>query len=152
MITFQTELFSDIIEEAKPLLFAHWEEIAYDKTLVLNPNYAQYKVLQDAGCLHITTGRDDGVLIAYSCYLFAPNLHYMQAIFAETDIFYVVPEYRGRTVPVKLFKESERALTALGVHKVISKMKKVSDQGAIFERLDYEHFENIYGKTLNEII
>lgn len=149
---YSTEKFSDVIEEAKPLLEKHWEEIALDRdTIKLNPDYEKYQALEDIGLIHITTAREGGVLIGYSAYFITPNLHYKQVIVAESDIFYISPEYRRGTTALKLFKAAEKALSELGVHKVVSKIKTDHDKGPLFERMGYRAIEVNYCKTLNKV-
>ena len=66
MIEYKEETYSQVIDEIKPLLEDHWEEIALNKEVIkLNPNYEMYEKLCNAGVMRIVTARDDGKLIGY---------------------------------------------------------------------------------------
>lgn len=152
MITYQTEKFKDCIDEAKPLLMKHWDEVACDKENVpLNPDYDQYQRLCDAGVLHIVTARDDGVLVGYASWLVAVNLHYKQLVFGEIDIFFLSAECRRGLVGYKLLSKSDEYLASIGVNKIVSKDKIAHGLGPIFKRLGYEAIETVYLKTVGGV-
>lgn len=150
MLTFQTERLSDVRDEAAPLLRRHWEEIALDREMVLlDPNWDAYARIEAAGLMHITTARDEaGALVGYSAYFVMPNLHYRSLMVAETDIFWLAPEHRRGTAGLRLIRAAEAELKALGVNKIVSKVKIHFDTGPLFERLGYRAIERIYAKTL----
>jgi len=149
VITFQVEKIKDIKAEALPLLQAHWEEIALNKDSVpLDPDWDGYVNVEAAGLLHIITARDDSKLIGYAAYFITPNLHYRSLREANSDIFYLSPEHRKGLTGLKLMKAAEVELKAIGVNKIINKVKKHFDLGPLFERIGYKAFETHYAKLV----
>lgn len=153
MATYQVERFEDVIEEMIPLLELHWEEIAHHKDKIkLNPDYALYQAMQDAGILHMVTARDDKrKLIGYFVSIVSPNLHYMDHIFATNDILYIDKEYRGKMVGIKLFKFAEEELKKLGVDVIVLHSKVHADFKVLVERIGYTHVENQYSKYIGDM-
>ena len=75
MITYHVEQFAGAYEEAKPLIFAHWEEIALNKdSIALNPDVEAYQNLEDQGRLHIYTARKGENLCAQRRDLCRPRI------------------------------------------------------------------------------
>jgi GNAT superfamily N-acetyltransferase len=151
-LMFQVEPFSAVIDEAVPLLQRHYEEIALNKaTTPLAPDWSAYATLEAAGFLHIVTARDEGKLVGYSAYIVGQrNLHYDFQM-AETDIFYLAPEYRKGMAGVALLKFSETSLRAIGVQRIVTKTKlsPEHDLGPLLERLGFSPIERVYTKVLN---
>jgi GNAT superfamily N-acetyltransferase len=149
MISYQEERFQDVIDEAMPLLKKHWEEIALNKDSVpLDPDIEMYNGMSDQGMLHITTARDDGVLIGYAAYFIMPNLHYRSLKVGESDIFWLEPAYRKGMIGTKMLVTAEMQMEAKGVNFIVNKVKLHYDIGAVFERLGYKPFERLYSKKL----
>ena len=150
-LTFHVEAFSDAIEDALPLLLDHYNEIALNKeTTPFDPSWEQYWTLEQAGVLHIVTARDEGKLVGYSAYiLLKRNLHYALSV-AESDIFYLAPEYRKGLNGARMLKFAEDSLRALGVQRIVTKTKLTPehDLGPLLERLGFAPIERVYVKVL----
>ena len=149
MINYQEETYSQVIDEIKPLLEDHWEEIALNKEVIkLNPNYEMYEKLCNAGVMKIITARNDGKLIGYCICIIAYNLHYKDSLTATNDIFFISKDYRKGSTGVKLFIKNEEILKSYGVQRLIMNTKVHQDVGAIFERLGYKQTERVFGKLI----
>lgn len=146
------ELFSDkFIEEIKPLLELHYEELTLHKEHIkLNPDFARYKTLADAGIVKIITARDQGHLVGYSIWIVNTNLHYQDAKMANNDVLFLHPDYRKGRTGIKLIKESERILKDQGVIKILWHIKHAKDFRNILYRLGYADEDIIVGKILKE--
>lgn len=150
MITFQRETFSNVYQDIQPLWEQHYQEIALDKdTIELNPHVEGYKEIDDLGGLIIFTIRDDNRLIGYSFFILQYSFHYKQLICAVNDLFYLLPEYRGRWLGTKFLKESEALLKKMGVHQVQMRTKTYANFGKILERAGYKEIEIAYRKNIN---
>jgi len=149
MIEYKEETYSQVIDEIKPLLEDHWEEIALNKEVIkLNPNYEMYEKLCNSGVMRIVTARDDGKLIGYCICIIAYNLHYKDSLTATNDIFFISKDYRKGSTGVKLFIKNEEILKSYGVQRLIMNTKVHQDVGAIFERLGYKQTERVFGKLI----
>jgi len=68
VITYQEERLHDFLEELKPILNNHYDELSVTKSFNLNPDYDRYLKLEDLGSFFIMTCRLDGQLIGYIAY------------------------------------------------------------------------------------
>ena len=148
MITYQTEAYSDCIEELKQLYPAHYEELSVTKSVPLEPNYEVYKNIETAGILKVVTCRNDKELIGYILFIVTPHLHYKSCITAVEDIYFVKKDYRRGRTGIKLFQFAEKYLKEQGVHRVIYGTKVHLDNSKLFEYLGYSFFEKLYSKMI----
>lgn len=151
MMTFSVESLTEHKEQIKALLPLHWEELALNKSKVpLDPQYDTYFRRDELGEVLFIAGRDAGELIAYFIGFIAPGLHYRTCLTLTMDIFYVTPEYRGRSAGIRLFKSVEQEARRRGVQRMFVGSKLHRDASWLFERLKYEPVETYYSKWLGE--
>lgn len=150
MIVVQVEKYADVIDEIKPLLALHWQEIANNRDAIpLDPNYAHYKVMEDAGMLVILAARKDDALVGYSIFFLLRNLHYQSTLFAMNDVLYLLPAERASRVGLRLIKESERVVASMGAKKISWHIKPTHDFSPLLERLGYAKDEIAMGKIIS---
>jgi GNAT superfamily N-acetyltransferase len=133
-VVFAWEPFSGVIREARPLLERHWQEIALNKERVpLDPDWDTYFELERVGALHVLAARADGLLVGYASVIVRPLLHYRSTLGAETDIFWLAPEYREGWTGVRLFREVLRGMKRLGVKRtdITPKLHYEEDRGGV---------------------
>src|SRR4051812_26390781 len=95
MMEFQCESYAGVLEEIKPLLDLHWNEIASHKErFLLEPDWKKYEALANNGVMRIFTARENGALIGYAIFFVTPHLHYKKMIIAKNDITYLCPDFR----------------------------------------------------------
>ena len=144
MTTFQRETFAQVIEEIKPLLDKHWEEIAHFHDIALDPNYAMYRKAEEAGKLRVFTARKDGALVGYAVFI-TGNLHYQSTSTAMQDILFLLPEHRGFT-GYRLIKFADSELAKEGVQITYHHVKVAHDFGPLLERMGYVPVDIIYAR------
>lgn len=150
-LSFQVENYFDVIEEGRPLLLRHWDEIALDKDNVpLDPDWGRYESLERGGALSIVTARNNGKLVGYSVMVVQPGLHYRSCLEARMDIFWLAPELRGRMGGVRLFKAVEAELKRRGVKRIYAGSKLHKDSSRLFVALGYKPIEQWFSKWLGE--
>jgi len=122
--TYQIEKVTDILHEIKPMLAAHYSEIATSKDLKpLDPDYSKYEALEKLGMVRIMTVRFLGTLCGYFVSFLMPHMHYMKTYIAMNDLLYVSPDHRGGTVAYRLIKKSITDLKELKVDILTIHMK-----------------------------
>lgn len=152
MIHVTRETYDGVIEDIKPLLTKHWQEIARNRERIeLNPDYGRYKELENRGALFIFTAREDGKILGYAIYFVGPHLHYRDHKWALSDIFWVTPERRGIMVGKRLFGLAEKVLRENGV-SVMHTTSKIAhpSAGRLLEHFGHEHIEAGHAKVLLE--
>lgn len=151
MIGYNVETVDQCIEELKPLLEAHYEEIAmYKDKIKLNPDYNTYYQLEAHGNLHIVTVRDEGVLIGYYISYIHPNPHYRDHLFAVNDVLFVHPDYRGGTTAYRMIRYAQEKLKELGVSVMMLHMKVAFPFESLCEALGMDKAEYVYSKYLGD--
>lgn len=123
MITYQTDLLTVIRPEVEPLLMAHWEEIAFDKDMALDVDWPFYFQAEFDDRLKIVTVRDDGSLIGYASFFVMNHPHYRTRKFANQDVLFLKPEYRGKQIGLGLEKFCEAYFRDLGVNVMMHHTK-----------------------------
>jgi hypothetical protein len=148
-IVYQVEKWRNLRREMLPLLVKHWKEIALNHADVpLDIDHEKYDALDKSGALHIVTVRQDGELIGYHVAIISGHLHYKSTLHGITDVFWVSPEHRKGFTGIRLFKQVEKEMAALGVRKLFTGTKVHLDMSKLFERLGYKRVEFLYAKLL----
>lgn len=151
MITFQEEKFKEVIDEIKPLLESHYEEIAmYKDQVPFDPDYERYSQMCDLGVLHVVTARDEGRIVGYYISFIVPHIHYKTTMYANNDILFLHPDYRGTTAAPRMFKFAEKALKDKGVDVMMIHMKTYSSFDRMLERMGWDYTERLYTKCIKE--
>ena len=147
---FAQETLEQCLEEAKPLLFSHYKEIAHYLDIPFNPDYEQYKRAESMGMLRIYTARDDvdGKLIGYGVFFVKGNIHYKDSLQAVQDIIYIDKEKRG--LGMMFIKFCDDKLREDGVQVIYHHVKAQHNFGRGLERMGYELIDLIYGKRLDK--
>lgn len=161
-LTFQRERPHELLDEAKPLYTAHYEEIAFYKDIPLMVNEAAYMHLEESNQLRCFTARHNGDLVGYVVYRVGPNLRYSTSLQALQDILFVDKSRRGALIGKRLIEFSYGRLKAEGVQLVmqhgkvspevkqmLAEMKDRHDIGQLFELMDHDLIDFIYAKRLD---
>ena len=151
MVTYQEEQLKNFIVEFSQLLKPHMAEINVTERLgfEFKPDYFRYVKLQEAGVILVVTCRDDGKLIGYCVFSVTQHIRYQSCKIATEDLYYIVPEYRGKGLGKQLFIETENILKDKGVNQVVFSTKTYSDNSHIFEKLGYKLFEKHFTKRIS---
>jgi GNAT superfamily N-acetyltransferase len=145
----QAEPFGAVIEEIKPHLQQHWEELALDKENVpLDPDWTRYERMDAAGQITMVTLRAGGHLVGYCCMIVTPELHYRTTLSAVSDVFWIAPEYRGRGGGTRLFRAVEAELKRRGVKRIYCGSKLHKDSSRLFLALGYRQIEAWFSKLV----
>ena len=149
MITYKEEKLIDILDEMKPMLLKHWEELAnYQDIRSLNVDYDSYIKLNELELIRIFTVRDSSKLIGYASFYISNNLHYKNWLHAACDVYYLDPEYRLSGVGTKTFEELEHWLKSLGVKSIVVQDKINHSHEKFFVRMGFNPIEQNYEKIL----
>jgi len=143
---FGAEFIRDVWRESLPLMHEHWDEIAHYKDIPLDPDFEQYKFLDDNKILRVFTIREEGKLIGYALFFVKPNIHYKSSLQAFQDVIFISKKYRG--IGKKFIKWCDEMLSREGVQIVHHHVKKDHNFGPLLNRMNYELVDLIYSKRL----
>lgn len=150
-VIYAVEPLAECLEEMKPILRQHYEEVAmYKDKIELNPDYTKYLAMSDLGILHVVTARLKGELIGYFISVLSPHIHYSDHTYAVNDILFIKEEYRYSGVGVTMFKYAEKQLKELGVSVITIHMKTALPFDALCQGLGYDYAERQYTKYIGE--
>lgn len=148
MLTAQIESLAKGLEELKPLLPLHYEELSLHQFhgIPLNPQYDEYLRRDALGMVLYCTLREGGKLIGYFVGFIAPGLHYQDCLTLHMDIFYVVPEHRGAKGGIILFSAVKAEAKRRGIKAWFMGNKEHSKvhATALFEAMNAEKAETHY--------
>lgn len=148
---YKAEFIKDVLEELKPLLEDHWEEVAWYKDKIkLNPDYEKYIMMQEANSLLFVTARDEGKLVGYNVNFLQYHPHYSDHIFAVNDIIFLHPDYRHGKVAKEMLEGTEELLKHLGVSVVTLHMKPAHPFQTLAEHCGFKQQEYVYSKFIGD--
>lgn len=151
MLTAAPEPFAPFLDEVKPLLPRHWEELALDKDLYpLAPQYDVYLDRDARGEVFLIAMRSAGQLVGYFIGFVTPGLHYSTCLTLTPDIFWIAPEFRGQRGGAMLFQAVETEVRRRGIDRMFVGTKVHLDCSGLFDALGYTRVEAIYSKTFTE--
>lgn len=116
--------------------------------MALDMDLARYVEMEAGGRILVLTARKAGELIGYYVWLLGTPLHHRSMLCAHTDMYWLKRDCRRGFTGVRMFRESERYLKAMGVKKLFSTTRPVLDIGRIFDRLRWEKAETVYSKFI----
>ncbi len=150
--SFAWERFANIAGELPPLFIRHWREIALNQDkILLDPNWEAYLKLDLAEILRVLTVRSDGRLVGYHFVHVFPHLHYASTLWAQSDMFWLDPDYRSGWTGYRLLKLVRDTLKENGikVHYLPAKLHFENERiGRIVKRLGYKPIEMTYAQVL----
>jgi GNAT superfamily N-acetyltransferase len=149
VITVQEEKFSDVYEEAKPLLEEHWGEIATYSDIKLDVDFDAYKLAEEAGFLRVFTVRSGTELVGYLAAFIRSHVHYKQSLQSFVDVVFLKPEYRNAGVGKTLIEFTDKELREEGVQVNYHHVKlRHPALGKLLEYMGYEAIETTYARRL----
>ena len=157
-IAFDT-LGQALADGAEDLVSFNWLEVEhFQDVLPLDVDWPKLLMLERAGVYRVITARSKGKLVGYNGYFVQPPIRHKTSLWAVNDTLYVDPEHRTSTLGVRLLKDSEALLRALGVKAITQGNVWPDDHstsgkararfGALLCRMGYLPAENVYVKLL----
>lgn len=155
MLTAQIEeLDADTLDEAKPLLPSHYDELSEHKAagIPLDPQFDLYLARSAAGQVIYVTLRERGALIGYLVSFVAPGMHYQGCLTCTTDIFYVTPDLRGLHGGAMLFEAWKKECARRGVKlmQIGVKTRHAKYAGPLLEAAGFKATELMFWQFLDK--
>lgn len=140
---------SEHIDQVGELLHEHWLELAKNKTLmVLKPDTARYRAMEQAG-LALALGAFDGdVMVGYSVSFIGPHLHYADLVFAQNDVLFIAQSHRLGRTGYRLIQATEQMAKARGAQMLVWHAKQDTPLDSLLPRLGYGVQDILYSKAI----
>jgi len=144
-------LTPEVIEEMKPLLEAHRDEILPYDDMDVNPNWAFYMDMSASENWALFTVRhaETNELIGYASTFITPSLIDHRFTQAQQDGLFIYEEHRRGMLCARLIAFADTWLTHMGVTYASQRVHKGVDFSPILERQGYEYVEKQYIRRLN---
>lgn len=139
----------EFIEEIKPLLQKHWQEIAHFKDIPLDPAWDDYLTLDKLGMLRVYTARLNASLIGYCIFIVRRNPLYKTSLQASQDILFIDPAHRNQGFGRSFIDWCDSMLKLEGVQVSYQHVKEAHNFGPLLESLGYELVDLIYLRRLD---
>ena len=150
-LLFALEPMRRFLQEGKALFILHREEFTKDKdVLILDPDEDYYNRNYDAGHAAVVTARAGGKLVGYMLWTIHRHPHYKQALCAQDDVHYLLPEYRRGMNGYLLIKNAMMILPQLGVKYCYVREKIGHEHPAIMKRLGLNPLDITYSRKFGE--
>lgn len=143
------EVTVDEVIDNFELLKAHWSEVALNKeVMVLKPDVARYKQLDELGMLFGIGAFDNDHLVGYSASFIMPHPHYSDLVVASNDVLFVHSDYRKGRLGLRLIQETERIAKDRGAELVTWHAKQSTALEQLMPRLGYGVQDIIFSKVI----
>jgi GNAT superfamily N-acetyltransferase len=150
LITYRRESWEPFWAQAKPLLVAHYREIAHYQDIPLVVDTARYEYMERVGALRVYVARRGSRMVGYCIMIVQPHAHYATSLQAAQDVIYVDKAFRRGRVGLRLIEFVEQELKHDGVQVVFQHVKKAHPAlGRLLAHLGYEPQDVIYSKRLD---
>lgn len=144
-ITFQQEPFAQFYQDAQKLFAEHLVQTDQSPDDHMRKNLPLLQRLDDAGWLHVFTGRSNGRMFSYLVSVVAPSLDSPCEMLAEQTIFFADPSFPG--LGMKTQRAAVEDLRTKGIHRVLMRAGHRGSGprlGALFRRMGAEPFGQLY--------
>jgi len=148
-VEFQTEKLETVVDDAKELLFQHYQELTqYKSKIILKPIWEKYFDLEKNSKFFLFTARNNGELVGYSGFFLDSHIHYADTLVAVNDVLFLKKEFRQGLTGIRLLKYSEKEMAKLGADKISWHVKFSNDFRPILHRMGYLDEEVIVTKMI----
>lgn len=139
----------EMLANSTQLFSQHWEEIARNKdVMVLKPDEAAYRTMEDAGRLMILAAVKAGQIVGYSVNFIVQHPHYADLTVCQNDLLFIEPTHRQGGAGIRLMRRTEEEGKARGARLMLWHAKEGTPLADILPRMSYSVQDIIFSKEL----
>jgi GNAT superfamily N-acetyltransferase len=135
-----------IIEQAMPLILAHWSEMAIDFDLA--PSVDAYAEMERDGVLFALAAFDGDEMVGYSTAMLGSHFFNPAMVVCQSDALFVRQDHRAGVAPGRLILETERTAKSKGAQRMIWQAKPGTPAAAMFADHGYQPVDVAYSRNL----
>lgn len=150
---FSHEKMRDILPELHVLHEAHYRETEVHRAgIALNPNYDDFVEIEERGGLLQFTARKkaSGELVGNMRVYLHESMHTKTLVCTE-DTFFVLPDYRGGFMAVRLWQYVERCCIEAGAREIYFDSKTINRADAMARYLNYKPVATKFVKVIDHV-
>jgi GNAT superfamily N-acetyltransferase len=144
------EPLETFLRDGQALFASHLADVGEGSENWRNKNIELMAVLEQLGCLQITTARSNGKMFGYLMAVISPSLEDADRVEGVHTTFYASPDYPG--LGLRLQRASLEALRSRGVNRAYFRAGTRGAgprMGALYQRLGAEDFGQFYSLDLD---
>jgi predicted GNAT superfamily acetyltransferase len=140
---------SEMLANAGELFEEHWDEIALNKqVMVLKPDEARYRAMEQAGSLLILAAWEGEALVGYSVNFIINHLHYADLRLCSNDLLFITRSKRAGRLGLKMIRETEKCAAEKGAQLMLWHAKPDTALAVMMPKMGYGVQDIIFSKEI----
>lgn len=140
---------SEMLQNGQELFAQHWDEIARNKdVMVLKPDEAAYRRMEEAGSLLILAAHKAGRIVGYSVNFIIRHPHYADLMVCQNDLLFIDQAHREGGAGIRLMRRTEQEGKARGCRLMLWHAKEGTPLAAMLPRMGYGVQDVVFSKQL----
>lgn len=139
----------EMLQNGQALFAQHWDEIARNKdVMVLKPDDAAYRRMEEAGSLLILAAVKAGQIVGYSVNFIVRHPHYADLMVCQNDLLFIDQAHREGGAGIRLMRRTEQEGKKRGCRLMLWHAKEGTPLAAMLPRMGYGVQDIIFSKQI----
>lgn len=139
----------EMLQNGQALFAQHWDEIARNKdVMVLKPDEAAYRRMEEAGSLLILAALKAGQIVGYSVNFIVRHPHYADLMVCQNDLLFIDQAHREGGAGIRLMRRTEQEGKKRGCRLMLWHAKEGTPLAAMLPRMGYGVQDVVFSKQL----
>lgn len=139
----------EMLANGQELFAQHWDEIARNKdVMVLKPDEAAYRRMEEAGSLLILAAVKAGRIVGYSVNFIVRHPHYADLMVCQNDLLFIDQAHREGGAGIRLMRRTEQEGKKRGCRLMLWHAKESTPLAAMLPRMGYGVQDVVFSKQL----
>lgn len=139
----------EMLQNGQELFAQHWDEIARNKdVMVLKPDEAAYRRMEEAGSLLILAANKAGRIVGYSVNFVVRHPHYADLMVCQNDLLFIDQAHREGGAGIRLMRRTEQEGKARGCRLMLWHAKESTPLAAMLPRMGYGVQDVVFSKQI----
>jgi len=139
----------EMLSNGQELFAQHWDEIARNKdVMVLKPDEAAYRRMEEAGSLLILAAVKAGRIVGYSVNFILRHPHYADLMVCQNDLLFIDQAHREGGAGIRLMRRTEQEGKKRGCRLMLWHAKEGTPLAAMLPRMGYGVQDVVFSKQL----
>lgn len=139
----------EMLQNGQELFEQHWDEIARNKeVMVLKPDEAAYRRMEEAGSLLILAAHKAGRIVGYSVNFIVRHPHYADLMVCQNDLLFIDRAHREGGAGIRLMRKTEQEGKRRGCRLMLWHAKEGTPLAAMLPRMGYGVQDIVFSKQM----
>ena len=139
----------EMLGSSQALFTQHWDEIARNKeVMVLKPDEAAYRRMEEAGSLLILAALKAGQIVGYSVNFIVRHPHYADLMVCQNDLLFIDQAHREGGAGIRLMKRTEQEGKKRGCRLMLWHAKEGTPLASMLPRMGYGVQDIVFSKQI----